>query len=415
MQRFELRKNVGAIHHIPVGKPLGLIAKKLFNVLLYSAHPQLLQQERHEIPVREVTELLGFKSHNMDVLKDALRDLVDLRIEWNALEDAGKSEWAITSALAEAKIANGVCTYAYSPTLRDKLANPEVWEMIDLHLQRRFTRSHTWSLYENVVRYRKVGRTREFSIALLAGLLGLKDSKTYSQFKYLKRDVLNPAMAEINEKSDIEVTLLPPRRLRRKVVAVQFEVKEREADQARRDVSRRLKRFGLGQRDINMALKMHSDEKLTAILDEIEHRMKNQKINNPRAYTVTVLRQFDGDVVSEVQKMRDATQRCREAESRSRALALESRRQQEREFAQYQADRIAEEERGLTEEAATRLKEAFVEHLKSEMPFVFEVYSTGGEDKPLVRHQLHQFKVSRLLPDGDQDFKKWRETHESSI
>jgi hypothetical protein len=407
LQRFELRKNVGAIHHIPVGKPLGLIAKKLFNVLLYKAHRQLLQQERHEISVREVTELLGFKSHNMDVLKDALGDLVDLRIEWNALGDAGKCEWAITSALAEARIADGVCTYAYAPTLRDKLANPEVWEMIDLHLQRRFNRSHTWSLYENVVRYRKVGRTREFSIALLAGLLGLKDSKTYSQFKYLKRDVLNPAMAEINEKSDIEVTLLPPKRLRRKVVAVQFEVKEREADHARHDVSERLKKFGLGQRDINMALEMHSDEKLTAILDEIEHRMEAQKINNPRAYTATVLRQFDGDVVPEVQQERESRRRSRDAESRSRALALENRRQQEREFARFQADRVAEEERTLTEAAAIRLKEAFVEHLKSEMPFVFEIYCTGGEDKPLVRHQLHQFKVKTLLSQEDQSFDRW--------
>jgi hypothetical protein len=220
-------------------------------------------------------------------------------------------------------------------------------------------------------------------------------------------------MAEINEKSDIEVTLLPPKRLRRKVVAVQFEVKEREADHARHDVSERLKKFGLGQRDINMALEMHSDEKLTAILDEIEHRMETQKINNPRAYTATVLRQFDGDVVPEVQQERESRRRSRDAESRSRALALENRRQQEREFARFQADRVAEEERTLTEAAAIRLKEAFVEHLKSEMPFVFEIYCTGGEDKPLVRHQLHQFKVKNAALSGGSELRPVDESTES--
>jgi len=388
-----------------------LIAKKLFNVLLYKAHKHLLKQERHEISVCEIAELLGFKSHNTEVLKDGLRDLVDVRIEWNALGDGGsKSEWAVTSALAEAKITNGVCTYAYAPTLREKLANPEVWALIDLHLQRRFSRGHTWSLYENVARYRRVRRTPEFPLPVLAGLLGIRDSKTYAQFKYLKRDVINPAITEINAKSDIEVTLLPPRRMGRKVVAVQFGVKEKATTgdhDERRATARRLKRFGLGPRDVNMALREHSDEKLMAILDEIQRRHETGSIKNLRAYTVTVLRDFEGDVVPRLQQERETKRRDREASSRQKAEAEERRHKQQKAFAKYQVERVAEEERGLTDEDAAQLHNEFLEHLKVNVPFAFETYSKAGEKSTLVQYELRAFKIKRLLPPEDQRFETW--------
>ena len=225
--------------------------------------------------------------------------------------------------------------------------------------------------------------------------------------KYLKRDVLNPAMAEINEKSDIEVTLLPPKRLRRKVVAVQFEVKEREADHARHDVSNRLKKFGLGQRDINMALKMHSDERLRVILDEIEHRHKNGSIKNVRAYTVTVLRDFEGDGVPDIDQERDAKRRDREENSHAAADAHEQRRKQERAFAKYQNRRLAEEERGLTDDAAAGPHEEFLEQLRTKVPFAFETYLRSGEKSALVQYELRAFKIRRLLGLREQDLESW--------
>ena len=407
MGNVSLKKNVGLIHHVTVGNPLTLLAKKLFNVLLYNAHRGLLDQERHEISIQDITTLVGFNSKNTDVLKAALRQLVETRMEWNVLGDAGDGEWGVTTALAEAKLWRGVCSYAYSPTMREKLANPEVYALIDLQLQRQFKSTYTASLFENVVRYRRVGRTPVIETETLLGLLGLSGSKTYQQFKYLKRDVLTPAVEEINSKSDIRVSMLPARRLGRRVTAVQFEVREAEPPAARQPTLERLEQFGVKGRDARQATARHSDEKLMAILDEIQRRHNAGTIRDLRAYSVTVLQNFEGDVVPTLQQEREATKRERESSSRKRVDAEDRRRKQQKEFAKYQAERAADEERGLTDEDAARLHEEFIEHLKTNVPFAFETYARAGEKSALVQYELRAFKVKKLLPLEDQDFETW--------
>lgn len=407
METISLKKNVGLIHHVTVGNPLTLIAKKIFNVLLFNARQCLLSAERHEISVRDLTTHLGFNSKNTDVLKAALRQLVETRMEWNVLGDAGEREWGVTTALAEAKLQGGVCSYAYAPTMREKLANPEVYALIDLQLQRQFKSTYTASLFENVVRYRRVGRTPAIEIEILLGLLGLSDSKTYRQFKYLKRDVLVPAIEEINGKSDIRVSMLPPRRIRRRVSAVQFEVKEAGLIAERLPVEQRLKTFGIEGRDAREAMGKHSDEKLMAILDEVQRRHKAGSIKNLRAYTVTVLRDFQGDVVPALEAERDQKVLQKEEEARRRAEAEERRRKQEKAFAKFQAERVAEEERAMTDEAAARLHQEFLEHLRTNVPFAFETYMKVGDKSALVQHEMMAFKVRRLLPNGDRGSEAW--------
>jgi hypothetical protein len=407
MESVSLKKNVGLIHHVTVGNPLTLLAKKLFNALLLNAHRGLLERERHEISIQDLTTLVGFNSKNTDVLKSALRQLVETRMEWNVLGDAGESEWGVTAALAEAKLWRGVCSYAYAPTMREKLANPEVYALIDLQLQRQFKSTYTASLFENVVRYRRVGRTPVIEVDTLLGLLGLSGSKTYKQFKYLNRDVLTPAIDEINSKSDIRVSMLTARRLGRRVTAVQFEVREAELSVARQATLERLREFSVEGRDARQAMTKHSDEKLMAILDEIQRRHESGSIKNLRAYTVTVLRDFEGDVVPPLQQEREAKKRDREASSRQKAEAEERRRKQQKAFAKFQVERVAEEERGLTDEDAAQLHNEFLEHLKTNVPFAFETYSKAGENSSLVQYELRAFKIKRLLPPEDQRFETW--------
>lgn len=318
----------------------------------------------------------------------------------------------MTAALAEAKLWRGVCSYAYAPTMREKLANPEVYALIDLQLQRQFKSTYTASLFENVVRYRRVGRTPVIEVDTLLALSG---SKTYKQFEYLKRDVLTPAIDEINSKSDIRVSMLTARRLGRRVTAVQFEVREAEQSAARQATLERLREFSVEGRDARQAMAKHSDEKLMAILDEIQRRHKSGSFKNLRAHTVTVLRDFEGDVVPPLQQEREAKKRDREASARQKTEAEERRRKQEKAFAKYQADRVAEEERGMTDDAAARLHKEFLANLRTDVPFVFETFSKAGEKNTLVQYELSAFKVRRLLPPEDQELERWLEANGQDV
>lgn len=398
-----LRKSVGAIHHVALDRQLSLVAKKLFNVLLYLAHGKLLEREKHEVKLAEVCSHVGYNSHNVEVLKNALRTLVTTRIEWNVLGDTGGEEWGVTTALAEAKVANGVCTYAYSPTLRQKLANPHVYALINLRVQRRFTSTHSWSLYENLVRYRRVGRTPQFTLETLLRLLGLAETKAYQTFKYLKRDVLTPALEEINEKGDIQVELLPPVKCKRRIVALQFAVSEKaaqpDADQGRRKLRERLDEFNIKGREAESAIERHSEKRLNDLLDDVQERYRQGRVRKLREYTLTVLREADteGERAAPIEIQRAVEEEQRRQETAAEEFERDRERARARELRRNQENLLQVIERGLSEGQARALEEEFVQHLEADVPFIYEQYRTKGTTSRVVRDCLHEFKVKKLL------------------
>lgn len=197
------------------------------------------------------------------------------------------------------------------------------------------------------------------------------------------------------------------------MASVQFEVKEkREPDHgpSRSRARARLKDFGVSGRGAHQAMARHDDAKLTAILDEVERRWKSGGIKTLRACTVTVLHQFEGDIVPTLEQDRTARRREDAEAGRRRADEEKRRRDLEREFRKHQDHRLAEEGRALTELDAASLQEELVEHLRANVPFACEVYGKGGEDRAPVQNQLRDFKVRKLLPAGDRCIEDWRDS-----
>lgn len=220
--RNELKKHVGAVH---VRGKLSLLQRKLANVLLLNAYDELPRPDvfEHAIRIRTLAEAAGFDSNDHEHLREALEALVDLKVKWNTLS-RGEEEWGVSSFLAQAVTRGGVCRYAYAPDLRKKLYNPEVYARINLAVQERFGSGYALALYENCVRFRKVGTTGWIALDDWRGLLGVEEGQ-YAAFKYLHRGVLKPAIDEVNQHSDIHLSM-ETRRERRRVVALKFSVSE---------------------------------------------------------------------------------------------------------------------------------------------------------------------------------------------
>ena len=106
----ELIKHSGAIH---ISNNLTLLQRKAWNVLLYNAFHELLDEETHTINVPDLIKTLEFESGNQEYLKDALRGLVDCKVEWNVLNKDGNAKWGIAPMISGAEIDQGVCTYGF--------------------------------------------------------------------------------------------------------------------------------------------------------------------------------------------------------------------------------------------------------------------------------------------------------------
>ena len=222
LRRPSVKKNVAAIH---VSGKLTLLQRKLSNVLLLNAYDHLVSRPKHQIDARTLCMMVGYNSNDMETLKASLRSLAETTAEWDMLGADGQHEWGVSALLSYAKLKGGICEYAYSPALAEKLHDPKVFALINLNIQRRFTSGHALALYENCYRFVRTGSTGWWPIDLFRRLMGVDGSAYYESFKHLNAKVIKPAVKEVNKTSNI---LLDPefRKMGRQVSELRFRIRE---------------------------------------------------------------------------------------------------------------------------------------------------------------------------------------------
>ncbi|QPM92335.1 replication initiation protein [Pseudooceanicola algae] len=222
LRRGAVKKHVAAVH---VSGKLTLLQRKLSNVLLLNAYDTLISQPVHRIDARTLCLMIGYNSNDQETLKASLRGLAETTAEWDMLDEEGQQEWGVSSLLSYAKLKGGICEYAYSPALAEKMHDPKVFALINLNIQRRFTSGHALALYENCYRFVRTGSTGWWDLDLFRRLMGVADSAYYDTYKHLNAKIIKPAVAEVNRTSNIVVTP-ETRKMGRSVTDIRFRIAE---------------------------------------------------------------------------------------------------------------------------------------------------------------------------------------------
>lgn len=292
----ELKKHVATVH---VSGELSLLERKIVNVLLLNAYDELLTKKRHTLPVGILCTMLGFDSKNHDALKRALLKVMSTPISFDLLHDGGKTDWEASPLIAYASIKSGTCAYEYSDWLAEKLANPDIYTLININVQRQFSGGYALALYENCLRFKRTGSTGWISVETWRRLLGA-DASMYDEFKHFSSEVIKKAVKEINQVSNIIVTPEYKREARR-VVQIRFLVddnpqrsmldnNEDEDQKAVRgsDAFKRLTKLGVGDRLAISWIQQEPERALQTAL-YVEERAKRKQIRgNAGGYARTV-------------------------------------------------------------------------------------------------------------------------------
>ncbi len=199
----EVKKHTSAIH---TSGSLGLLERKISNVLLYNAYDELLVEQRHTISTSVLAEISGYRSNDYEGLKNAVRKLASTLVEWDILESDGVSaEWGVSTLLSSVRfLKGGVCQYEYTTAIAEKLKEPDVYAKINLQIQKQFSSGHALTIYEMCVqtkgflKKRSAAYTKWLSLDQFKLILGVTENKSYEQFKELNRTIIKPAVAEIN-------------------------------------------------------------------------------------------------------------------------------------------------------------------------------------------------------------------------
>ena len=226
MNLLERDEFIKASPAIQIQGNLTHLQRRAWNVLLANAYDELPNKEIHRVSVVELTEKLGFNSRDYDHLKRTLESLVEYIVEWNILGKDKKQTWGVASLLASAEIENGICTYSFAPHLRYKLYNPRIYTKLNLRLQNRFTSRYALILWELCFDYfdtaRDQGETPFIPLEKFRELMGM-ESDEYPAFKEFNRNVIKPAIKEINELTNFFVEI-EQKRESRKIAFLKFRI-----------------------------------------------------------------------------------------------------------------------------------------------------------------------------------------------
>ena len=218
MKLAEINEVIKASPAIQIQSKISLLQRRAWNVLLANAYNELPDKDIYTVSMVELAAKLGFNSGNRNYLKDVLRSLVDCTVEWNILGKDKEEEWIVASLLASARIKDGICTYGFAPHLRLKLHNPRIYAKLNLRLQNRFKNQYALVLWEVCFDYfdtdRDQGETPFIPLATFKDMIGLAPDE-YPVFGFLNRDVIKPAIKEINNLTDYHVEVEQKRHGRR--------------------------------------------------------------------------------------------------------------------------------------------------------------------------------------------------------
>ncbi|MFD1912730.1 replication initiation protein [Halodurantibacterium flavum] len=358
LRRASVKKNVAAIH---VSGKLTLLQRKLSNVLLLNAYDTLISQPRHQIDARTLCLMIGYNSNDVATLRDALRGLAETVAEWDMLDDKGRQEWGVSSLLSYAKLKGGICEYAYSPALAEKLHDPRVFALINLNIQRRFSSGHGLALYENCYRFVRTGSTGWWPLDLFRRLMGVDGSAYYETFKHLNAKVIKPAVEEVNRTSNIEITPEFAKK-GRTITDIRFRIRENKQlamfeiddDAALRggEVYARLQALGVSDRLARQWISEHGE---AAIAEKLDYVAGQAGVRSPVGYLRAALEGGYEVPATEPSAEALAAAAARE-EARRRAEAEEAAREAERRSrrARFAAVEAAVSRRNPTQRDADR-------------------------------------------------------------
>lgn len=222
-------------------------------------------------------------SNNNDYLKEALTKAQKTLIQMNVVDadNPAKDFWASVHLMGDVTIGNGEIVFDLPQRLADELSNPSsrngVVMYLSLRIQAGFTSIHAQTLYAKVAHLGDC-YTQWMSLDEFAEWMRVKPT----EYKYLKRDVIGVAIQQINDQSNLTVTLETQKTPKSRSVAFlrlkvarknnwMTSVNEMEQETAIYQTLRT--EFGMGQADLEKVRKDRTANQWPTdrILDAIEY------------------------------------------------------------------------------------------------------------------------------------------------
>lgn len=210
---------------------LTLLSRRIYNALLYHSQRQGVDEPVYRLALSELIGDARFNSNNTELLKSHLRDMQATTIEWST-SSASLKRWVSSQLLGTVTIEEQgrgrpcMVTWRYPDEIKERLVKPHQYTRVLLEMSSQMRSYSAAVLYEIGARYlTSPGRLsmREDVVWWAAVLTGRSDIKEVD-YRFLKRDVISKALAEIDALCDDFSLELIEHKRGRKIEEIQFRV-----------------------------------------------------------------------------------------------------------------------------------------------------------------------------------------------
>jgi hypothetical protein len=252
--RFE--KPVSTLAIVPRTGIITRVGRQAYTIMMLIAREQGFEQKDTGLfsaPLNSVIRGFDGSKGTVDELKKHLRSMVTHVIEWQSPSPGETNDWGACTLLSEVRLtkSNGETwlSWAYPPSMRQDLLAPSRYAQIKRSTIAQF-RSHAGlALYEICARYKDnpshltSKHHWHWWLPVLTGKPLPKEIKT--EFRFFNRDTIKPAMEEVNQVSELVVSV-HEFKVGRTVQFLQFEVYGKP-ELSKRDSSRAIKAIDLSR------------------------------------------------------------------------------------------------------------------------------------------------------------------------
>lgn len=287
-----LRKPVNTLAIVPTkSSKITVLGRKAYNVLLYIAQEQGIEQEVFRAPLQSILRGVDFNSNAREVVKQHLRSMVSTLVEWQSPTAGEGDAWNVAGLVAHVKVykqgGENWVEWSFAPNIKLELLEPQRFARIRIDIISQLRRHSGVVLYEICSRYRDVGLTaRQVWQWWRPVLTGSPDTEESSkqEYRFFKRDVLKLAIAEVNAVTDIEVELIE-HKAGRFISEIQFRVAKKvqgtlplrhPPDPVDLTQVVRATKVGIRTEDAEGLMQAHGNEAMTSGLDALYKRIASE-------------------------------------------------------------------------------------------------------------------------------------------
>ena len=306
-----LRKPVNGLAPISQTQRITVLARKTYNVLLWLSQRKHRDGEdgpRYYAPLSEIVVLLEFNSNQTSIIKGHLTAMVQTIVQWQSPTEGEGRKWEVSGLLAWASIevvkGQVIVGWEFSSGLREEIMNPSVFALLRMEVLSQLRTHQAVFLYELASRYIGVGRSSrrpwQWWHDPLTGRPPDPERLDKLTYAFFKRDVIKPAIAEINAITEFEITLMEYRK-GRFITDIQFLVARKP--QQRLDLSQgpekadlsvlvKAREMGLSIDRMEQLVDQYGVDAVAAALPELKKRIGDARLPPVRdvsAYFRTIL------------------------------------------------------------------------------------------------------------------------------